>query len=967
MSSTRLYLQALAAQPDFTGEITDSLAARLTLATDNSIYQVLPAAVIYPRSVTDIQLLLQLAKQEAYRHVTFTPRGGGTGTDGQTLTSGIMVDVSRHMHHILEINQTEQWVRVQPGVVLDQLNEALTPTGTFFAPNVSPSNRATVGGMFNTDACGKGSCCYGRTSDHVLAVSCVFSDGTGWQSLEVDLARLAELKQLPGVVGDVYRVVDEEVTTHAAEIKRQFPKIPRHMTGYNLAKVYNDQRKTFNLNYLLSGAEGTLVFITELKLRLTKKPDYLHLLAISYGSFDAALRAANMLAANAPTAIETIDDKILWVAKEDEIFARVKPILDPLDENLPVQAINFIEFSGDDQSLLAQKIQMLCHQLACEQKAGRILSYIHTQDAKEIAALWDLRKKSVGLLGNLPGNRRPVPFVEDTAVPPAHLADYVAEFRQLLESYGLDYGMFGHVDAGCLHVRPALDLTQETDAALVPEITAKVSALVKKYGGVLWGEHGMGFRSRLAKDYFGETLYQALRRIKTAFDPNNQLNPGKVASSLKQEVELVKVEGPLRGEFDRQIPEAVRMEYQPALRCNGNAQCFDYQPHSVMCPSYRVTRDRRHSPKGRATVFREWLRQRAKGKADPVFEKEIYEVMQGCLGCKACASSCPVKVNIPQIKSVYLHHYHQTQVRSKRDRFIKQVEQRLYYQTKWPALSNLLSRSRFGQRYLQKLGLVDLPKLKRKEAKLPLFSWRRYQALPAKDQQRLVVLLPDIFTLAVEPEVLSLAKEVLSRLGYLVWQMPWRENGKPKHVLGFLDAFKQVVERNERVYAKYHQAGIALIGLDPSMTVVYRDEYRAILEREPAFKIPLLSEWLAEPERLAKLAKLSVSKVQKVKLFPHCTEKALAPGSVSGWQKIFQAVNMPCEVVSVGCCGMAGLYGHETEHAESSRQLFEMSWQARLEAGDSEVRQVATGFSCRCQVKRFAKLEICHPLAMLVC
>ena len=573
---------------DFEGDIHHDYATRLVSATDNSIYQVLPQAVIFPKNSNDIKKLLKISNEKRFRNIIkITPRGGGTGTNGQSLTEGIVLDCSRYMNKILETNLNEGWVLVESGVVLDQLNEHLAPLNMFFAPDLSPSNRATLGGMVNTDACGKGSRIYGRTSDHILALSCILSNGEELQSVPLDKAMLSQYKKKGGITGKVFEVVDRVVKEKANLIEEVFPKMSRFMTGYNLAKVYGNSEKKFNLNYLLSGSEGTLAIVSEVKLRLTPLPKYNQLLVVKYEIFDDALRDAKNLLEHDPAAIETIDEKILGLAKKDEIYPKIKDfIADEIvisdKKNRSTGSISLIEFCGNNKKKLEKQINSLCQKIDFNKsKSGEATGYYRTSVRQEIKDLWTLRKKGVGLLGNTKGSRKPLPFVEDTAVPPKNLANYIYELRKLLEKFNLDYAMFGHVDVGCLHVRPALDLKNLDDERLVRELSNKVVKLVKKFEGVMWSEHGRGFRSEYTVDFFGDELHEQLRIIKEAFDPENRLNPGKIVTPFsKNNDKVVTVEGPLRGHKDKQINNDLFKEYESAINCNGNGACLDYRPRA---------------------------------------------------------------------------------------------------------------------------------------------------------------------------------------------------------------------------------------------------------------------------------------------------------------------------------------------------------------------------------------------------
>ena len=515
----------------FTGDIDTHYGGRLSAATDNSIYQVTPQAVLFPRSQADVQCILRLATHEGFADMTFTARGGGTGTNGQSLAEGVVVDLSRHMNRIVEVNAEEGWAWVEPGVVLDQLNAHLKPHGVFFAPELAPSNRATIGGMVSTDASGVGSRIYGKTNNHVLALDLVFSDGSAWQSVPLDAAELQELKSGDDLVNQIYQGVDRIVTSKKELITQRFPKLTRFLTGYNLAHVYTEEGQ-FNLNAIIAGSEGTLAVVTGIKVKLTPLLTVKRLIVAKYLSFDDSLRAATILVQADPSAIETVDDTIVTLARQDVVWDRVgKFFSQPGDDR--VKSINLIEFAGTDADVVNADTQVLCNKLDAllGQEQEAVGYQLATTDA-DIASLWELRAKGVGLLGNVEGNRRPIPFVEDTVVPPEHLAAYIQEFRQVLDTYGLEYGMFGHVDVGCLHVRPALDLKDEADEKLIRVITDQVKNLVLKYGGVVWGEHGKGLRGEYMPEFFGLELYDDLRRIKQLFDPTNKLNPGKLVTPI---------------------------------------------------------------------------------------------------------------------------------------------------------------------------------------------------------------------------------------------------------------------------------------------------------------------------------------------------------------------------------------------------------------------------------------------------
>ena len=493
------FLSALTTE-GFKGEIASDFGLRTVLATDNSIYQRLPQAAVFPKDYADVECLSALAARPEYRSIVLTARGGGTGTNGQSLTDGLVVDLSRHLNNILDINVEERWVRVQSGVVKDQLNAALKAHGLFFAPELSTSNRATIGGMINTDASGQGSCTYGKTRDHVLELSTVLLGGKRLdsQALANELAhRQAERND---VIGEVYRCAQDIADNQQQLIKEIFPPLNRCLTGYDLAHLREADGR-FNLNSLLCGSEGSLGFIIEAKLNVLPIPQHSILVNVRYASFMDALRDAKALMALKPLSIETVDSKVLMLAMKDIVWHGVAEYF-PQDPATPTLGINLIEFSDDDNERLEQRVHDFIEHLNTDNGVRR-LGHTLAVGSEAVKRVYTMRKRSVGLLGNVQGEARPQPFVEDTAVPPENLADYIAEFRALLDSYALEYGMFGHVDAGVLHVRPILDMKDPRQAALIRPISDGVAALTHKYGGLLWGEHGKGLRSEYGPKYFG--------------------------------------------------------------------------------------------------------------------------------------------------------------------------------------------------------------------------------------------------------------------------------------------------------------------------------------------------------------------------------------------------------------------------------------------------------------------------------
>ena len=997
------FLDALK-QDGFTGDTATSYADRLIMSTDNSIYQMLPDAVVFPRTTADVALIARLAGDARFTSLTFAPRGGGTGTNGQSLNQGIVVDMSRHMKGILEINPQERWVRVEAGVVKDQLNAFLKPYGFFFAPELSTSNRATLGGMINTDASGQGSLVYGKTSDHVLGLRAVLLGGDILDTRAMPVAEAEQLAQQPGAAGNIYRVVLDRCRKQRTLILEKFPKLNRFLTGYDLRHVLSDDLQQIDLTRILCGAEGTLAFIAEARLDITPIPKVRRLVNVKYDSFDSALRNAPFMVEAKALSVETVDSKVLNLAREDIVWHSVSELITDVPDK-EMLGLNMVEFAGDDAELINGRVTALCARLdeLMALREGGVIGYQLCNDVGGIERIYGMRKKAVGLLGNAKGSAKPIPFVEDTCVPPQHLADYIVEFRALLDGHNLSYGMFGHVDAGVLHVRPALDMCDPQQEILMKRISDEVVALTARYGGLLWGEHGKGVRGEYSPAFFGEELYSELRRIKAAFDPANRLNPGKICTPLGVDDPMIKVDSVTRGQYDRQIPIAVRGDWRGAMECNGNGLCFNFDVNSPMCPSMKITSNRMHSPKGRATLTREWLRLLAEQGVDPLlleqqlpkkgvslrgliqrtrnswqakrgeydFSHEVKEAMSGCLACKACSTQCPIKIDVPGFRSRFLQLYHTRYLRPASDYLVATVESYAPLMARAPKTFNFFLRQRWvGALSKRHLGMVDLPllsspTLKQQLSGTPALSTtlEQLEAMDAGQRARHVLVVQDPFTSYYEAQLIADFVRLIEKLGFHPVVLPFSPNGKAQHVKGFLQQFARTAQKTADMLNRVAQLGLPLVGVDPALVLCYRDEYRQVLgDRRGEFHVQLVHEWLQNAD-IARNAPSAAGAAWY--LFGHCTESTALPGSVKQWESIFARFGATLENVSVGCCGMAGTYGHETKNLENSLGIYELSWQKALHKLPRE-RCLATGYSCRSQVKRTEGNGMRHPLQALL-
>jgi len=997
------FLQALE-QQGFTGDTATRYADRLTMATDNSIYQLLPDAVVFPRSTADVALLARLASQERFASLIFTPRGGGTGTNGQALNTGIVVDMSRYMNRIIEINPEEGWVRVEAGVIKDQLNQYLKPFGYFFAPELSTSNRATLGGMINTDASGQGSLVYGKTSDHVLGVRAVLLGGDILDTQPVPVELAETLGKDKTTTGRIYRTVLESCRDNRQLIIDKFPKLNRFLTGYDLRHVFNDDLSQFDLTRILTGSEGTLAFITEARLDITRLPKVRRLVNVKYNSFDSALRNAPFMVDARALSVETVDSKVLNLAREDIVWHSVSELITDVPDK-EMLGLNIVEFAGDDAELIESQVEALCQRLdeLIARGEGGVIGWQVCNELAGIERIYAMRKKAVGLLGNAKGAAKPIPFAEDTCVPPENLADYIVEFRALLDSHGLSYGMFGHVDAGVLHVRPALDMCDPQQEILMKQISDEVVALTARYGGLLWGEHGKGFRAEYSPAFFGEALYDELRKIKAAFDPDNRLNPGKICPPMGVDASMMQVDAVKRGTFDRQIPIAVRSSWRGAMECNGNGLCFNFDAKSPMCPSMKITSNRIHSPKGRATLVREWLRLLADRGVDPLalekelpekraslrtlvertrnswharkgeydFSHEVKEAMSGCLACKACSTQCPIKIDVPEFRSRFLQLYHSRYLRPLRDHLVATVESYAPLMARAPRTFNFFINQPLVRKLSEKhIGMIDLPLLSTPSLQRQLVGHRsanltleQLEALSDEQKAKTVLVVQDPFTSYYDAQVVADFIRLVERLGYQPVLLPFSPNGKAQHIKGFLNRFAKTAQKTSDFLSRVALLGMPMVGVDPALVLCYRDEYKQTLgDKRGEFHVMLVHEWL--PTIVDGQAPQEISG-ESWYLFGHCTEVTALPGAPAQWASIFARFGAKLESVSVGCCGMAGTYGHEVVNHKNSLGIYELSWHQAMQRLPRN-RCLATGYSCRSQVKRVEGSGVRHPLQALL-
>lgn len=921
-----LLKDALRAQ-GFRGEIQADSALRAAMSTDNSVYQIWPDVIAAPRHGMDVVRVLRALKDPAFADVALTPRGGGTGTNGQSLNRGLILDMRRHMNRVLHIDPVEGWADVEPGVVLDALNDELRPHGWFFAPETSTATRCTIGGMVSTDASGKGSRIYGKTSDNILGLEIARPEGL-----------LSSMDPVPGWARAMLARAEAGARQGRAALVAATPRLNRRFTGYDLERAC-PEGGGFEWWRLFPGAEGTLGPITRIRVALRRIPPEKRLIVAGFAGFRDALAAAAPLLDDDLTAIEVMDEWVQRIAQEAGILTRLPEVLRPQG---PVAYV-FIEFNGHDGAEMEGRIA------ACMARLRRLPGLIalhHTRDAAEIRELWAIRSAGVGLLGKVDGPSRPVAFVEDCVVPPENLPAFVDDFLDVLRANGLGFGIHGHVDVGCLHIRPALNIDEGADRDKLVAVSDAVFALTRKHGGIFWGEHGKGVRGAYLPEWLGPRAYGGLQAVKRAFDPGERFNPGK----------LVALARPLMGIATtpfRPFNPAPGDALEKAFRCNGNAQCLGYQATVPMCPSFKATGDLRHSPKGRADALRAWKLARDGGP--PVDEADLMAALDTCLGCKACATSCPVQVDIPTMRAAFYADHYSRKRRPLPDRLVLLAERfsplalRLspLLRPLWPIARRVAEHA---------LRSVDLPE--RLAVPVPARHRLTERGLRKPLPPDAVLLFQDWFTALFDGQVARDAIDGLTALGYRPMLVGMRPAGKAAHDMGAA-GFRPLAARLSRLLRLAEGTGAPLVGLDPAFVMMLRQDYRAAGLAPPRLLLPqeFLAEQIARGRALPRAAAGT-----GLRIMSHCTEAAALPQAGAMWRQVFAAIGINAMPQPAGCCGMAGLFGHRQRHQHMSLRLYDASWRQPVE---DALPLAATGFSCRCQAGRLSGKALRHPLGLI--
>ena len=950
------------------GEVRTDDYSRILYSTDASIYQVMPHGVLVPTVIEDVYAAVELAAQY---QITLLPRTGGSSLAGQAVGESLVIDFTRHLNRVLEVDTDEHWVRVQPGIVLDGLNLHLRPMGLQFGPDPASSNRAAMGGIVSNNSTGSHSICYGMTADHVLAMNVMLSDGSATHLGPIEPGELAWYRDRSGLEGAIYRRILNLTQDEANQkiIRAGTPRHWRRCGGYNLDRFINGgvsfkvpQDPRFNLAKLVCGAEGTLAVMADITLNLVPVPTRTALAIVHFNSLFEALAAVPVMLEVDPSVVELIDHMGLTLCREVPEYAR---LLKTFVEGEP-NCILITEFYGESDAELQAKIDRLRVHLR-DQHAGA-LAVVPVLDPHRQHDVWTVRKVGLGLLMSVKGDHKPIPFIEDAAVPPEHLAAYVTQIEQFCNSLGTDVAYYAHASAGCVHIRPLVNTKAAGEIAKLPEIMAFSVELLHGYGGSLSSEHGDGrVRSWINERFFGPDLYKLYQDVKRVFDPHNILNPGNV-------VDAPPIEAHLRyGEDYGIMPLPIHLDFshehgfdRAVEMCNGAGICRK-ETTGTMCPSFMATREEEHATRGRANALRAALSGRL--PHSELTSKRMYEVMDLCVECKACKAECPSSVDMAKIKFEFLAQYHAANGTPRRARLFGDIARMSRLSSGLLAsLANGSLKSGFVRSLMEKRLGISRHRTLPAFAREPFTKWfaKRSDALASG---RKVVLFNDTFNTYNEPHIAIAATEVLEAAGFEVLLPGHRCCGRPMISKGLVEEARAAARHTVERLAPFAEQGIPIVGLEPSCLLSLRDEYLYLLPDDPRAKrvaehAVMFEEFIDQLAEAGDLDLRFTEAARRVLLHGHCHQKALV-GTRPSHHILALPPNYTVAEVDSGCCGMAGSFGYEAEHYDISIKMAERRLLPAVREAAAETLIVAAGVSCRHQIQHGTARQALHPAEVL--
>ncbi len=957
---------------DLEGELYDDLTMRILYATDASAYREMPLAVVVPKSVDDIKKLIAFAHTQK---TSLIPRTAGTSLAGQVVGDGIIVDVSKYFTKIIELNKEEGWVRVQPGVIRDELNMFLKPDGLFFGPETSTANRAMMGGMVGNNSCGSNSVVYRSTREHLLEVKTLLSDGSEATFKSLGIEDFHNKCEGEGLEANIYKTVRRLLSNYETqvEIRKEFPKktVERRNTGYAVdvlldASPFTAGGPDFDFCKLIAGSEGTLAFIIEIKLNVVPlPPKEIGLLCVHFNSIDEALRANIIALQYRPSASELIDHYILECTKnnieqsKNRFFVQGDP-----------GAILVIEFARINR----EEIFEITKQVEADMRAaglGYHFPLLFGEDSKKI---WTLRKAGLGLLSNLPGDSKAVPVIEDTAVDVHDLPAYIRDFNEILKKHNLYSVHYAHAGSGEIHLRPIINLKTEEGNKLFRTIAEEIATLVKKYNGSLSGEHGDGrLRGEFIKQMVGEKNYQLLREIKSTWDPANIFNPNKIVDTPSMNTMLRYTPGQQTPPFKTVFRFHNQDILQHAEQCNGSGDCRKTElSGGTMCPSFMGTRNEKDTTRARANILREFLTNSQ--KMNRFDHEEILDVMDLCLSCKGCKSECPSNVDVAKLKAEFLQHYYDANGVPFRSKLIANFTRSAKLGSILPGIYNFMMTAPGISSMIKRSSGFAVKRSMPTLYKITLKRWCKEHKTKSKlkTPTHKVYLFCDEFTNYNDTEIGIKAILLLEKLGFEVIIPKHEESGRAWLSKGFLRKAKKIANKNIALLSPLINADTPLIGIEPSAILTFRDEYIDLADddkleaaKKLAANVFTIEEFIAaEIEKGNVIKEIFTQEKRNIKLHGHCQQKALS--SVAPSVKMLSLPeNYSVDVIPSGCCGMAGSFGYEKEHYELSMKIGELVLFPAVRSQSENIIIAAPGTSCRHQVKDGTGRKALHPVEVL--
>ena len=953
------------------GEVRFDLYSKALYSTDASLYQIQPIGVVIPKDSQDVIKTVQIA---AHRNVPVLPRGGGTSLAGQSVGEAIVLDMSKYMNQLLEVNVTERWARVQPGIVLDELNDKLKPHGLMYAPDVATSSRANVGGTIGNNSAGSHSLIYGKTIDHVMSLDLVLSNADEITASPITLKELETKKQGDTLEANIYRELCRVCADNESEIRKRYPRLLRRVAGYNLDEfVPNagskevtpyrrdgcDEDHPFSLTKILVGSEGTLATTVEATINLVPIPKSTALCVVHFDSLVGSMEAMQSILECNPTAVELIDKTILDMARGSLEFSRLTTFI----QGEPA-ALLAVEFYGETQAELESQLDKLEKTL---KSAGFGYAFVRCFTAEEKGRVWETRKAGLGLLMGMKGDAKPVGFVEDAAVPIENLPEYVRRFDKIVTAHDTTAAYYAHASVGLLHNRPIVNLKSETDIQKMHTIAREVRDLLMELDGAMSGEHGDGLvRSEWIESMFGREIYQALTEVKKAFDPNGIMNPGKIidAPAMTENLRFGKDYNTIK--IDTYFDFSSQDGFGGAIEmCNGVGACRKTLT-GTMCPSFIGTREEEHSTRGRANALRSII-----SGALPHTEltgERLQEVLDLCLGCKACKAECPSNVDMAKIKYEVLAHYHKANGLPLYRRLFGEIGALAPLGSMFSPFSNWAVNNGLSKWIAEKLIGVD------RRRDMPTFvrptheQWFRKRN-SGRTSDKKVVLFSDTFMNYSEPSIGKAAVELLEACGFEVLLPEKRCCGRPLISEGMLDRALENASYNIDALRGYADEGIPIIGCEPSCTSTLTDDYVELIGTSDAKRVAeatcSFEEFFLRLVEKGELPLEFSAEPRDVLLHGHCHQRALV-----GIQPTVKMLSLPPEhnvtVIDSSCCGMAGAFGYEKTHYDLSMKIGELRlFEAVREKPPGSFSLSAAGFSCRHQLEHGTGVQPKHPVEIL--